>query len=183
LRGYVSPTILLGDQIVFGSATGGLSSGCSVDNPIVEELKARVKQLGVKDIPSPKGKVATVLGSIGSAFTAGLCPVCIPALGAFLASIGLGFLVQEAVLKPLLIVFLLLAVGGFAWSYFKVHKKMLPLIFGALFAIGIYIGRYVAIGVLANALIMYGSIVGIIGVSIWNLRLKRRAACSSCVEK
>jgi len=183
LRGYVSPTILYGEQIVYGAATEDLSGGCSLDNPNVEELKKRVEQFGGNNTPPPKGRVATIFGSFGSAFTAGLCPVCIPALGAFLSSIGLGFLVQEAVLKPILIGFLFLAVAGFAWSYFKVHKKLLPLILGALFAIGVYVGRYVLIGTVVNSIIMYGSIVGIIGVSIWNLRLKKRASCPSCIEK
>jgi len=157
--------------------------GCSLDNPNVEELKKRVEQFSGNNAPPPKGKLATVLGSFGSAFTAGLCPVCIPALGAFLTAIGLGFLVQEAVLKPLLVGFLFLAVGGFAWSYFKVHKKLLPLIFGALFAIGVYIGRYVIIGTLVNSIILYGSIAGIIAVSIWNLKLKKNVPCTSCKTK
>lgn len=43
LRGYSSPTILDGEEIIFGAKTGEGSGGCSLDIPSPEELKNRLK--------------------------------------------------------------------------------------------------------------------------------------------
>lgn len=43
-RRYSSPTLLLDDEIVFGTGTGN-DGGCSLDLPAVTELKARLKKL------------------------------------------------------------------------------------------------------------------------------------------
>lgn len=127
-----------------------------------------------------KGLFATI-GGMGSAFTVGLCPICIPAIGAFLSSIGLGFLVNEAVLKPVLLIFLFITLFGLFWSYHKEHKNIYPLIVGSLMAVFLYVGRYIYFGGMINLILMYGGIAGIIGVSIWNWRLrKKNKNCPSC---
>jgi len=133
----------------------------------------------MSDKEKKKGLFGTI-GSLGSAFVVGLCPVCIPAIGAFLSSIGLGFLVQETVLEPVLIVFLLIAVAGLLWSYFKEHHKIGPFILGSAMAISMYIGRYIYFDSTLNVVLMYGSIPGIIGATLWNLKLRKSAACAAC---
>jgi len=57
-----------------------------------------------ESIQKPKwvGQIASVL----SALVAIICPLCIPALGAFLASVGLGFAVSVTFLQPFPIVFM-----------------------------------------------------------------------------
>lgn len=181
LKGYASPTLLDGEKIVFGSKTGEGSGGCSLDIPSADELRAR---LGENLHPSKRsGKTfLSMVGSLGSAITVGLCPVCIPAIGAFLSAIGMGFLVKEAVLEPLLIGFLAVTLFGLFWSYLKEHKRISPFLLGIVMAAGLYISRYVYIGATANSVMMYVSIAGIIGVSFWNMRLKKKAGCASCVE-
>lgn len=131
---------------------------------------------------SKKGRFAA-LGSFGSAITVGLCPICIPAIGAFLSSIGLGFLVKEEVLLPLLIVFLVVTLGGLTWSYLKEHKSVYPLAVGILMAVALYVGRYVYISGLVNSILMYGGIAGIISVSVWNLKLRKLVDCPACEVK
>lgn len=42
LKSYSSPTLLLGDKIIFGAKTDNNSSGCSIDIPTLEELKHRI---------------------------------------------------------------------------------------------------------------------------------------------
>jgi len=181
LKGYASPTLLDGDKVVFGSKTGEESGGCSIDIPSSDELRIR---LGSNSRPSKEsGKTfLSLIGSIGSAITVGLCPVCIPAIGAFLSAIGMGFLVKEAVLQPLLIGFLTITLFGLFWSYLKEHKRISPFLLGIVMAAGLYISRYLYIGAIANSVIMYASIAGIIGVSFWNMRLKKKVGCASCVE-
>jgi hypothetical protein len=41
---YTSPTLLCQDQIIFGSATGSGSGGCSLTIPTLEEIIDRIKQ-------------------------------------------------------------------------------------------------------------------------------------------
>jgi len=130
-----------------------------------------------------KSKILNFVGSVGSSVTVGLCPVCIPAIGGLLSAIGLGFMVQEAVLKPLLIVLILFALFGFYWSYIKEHKNIWPLIMGIPLGISLYVGRYVYIGSTINIVLMYGGIAGILTVSVWNLKLKKKSGCPSCIEE
>lgn len=182
-RRYASPTVLNHELIVFGSALGDGGGGCSIDIPSVTDLKKRLETASGSSEPSrPKATLLSTFGSIGSAMTVGLCPICIPAIGAFLSTLGLGFLVQESVLQPLLFLFIGITLFGLFWSYLKEHKKIAPLLFGIAMSVGLYVGRYEYIGVTANAVIMWGSILGIIAVSFWNTRLKKQASCSACVN-
>ena len=126
-----------------------------------------------------KSKALNWVGSIGSALTVGFCPICIPAIGSFLSAIGMGFLVNESVLKPIVFVFILISSFGFYWSYKKEHQNIYPVIFGVLFGVGIYLSRYVFM----NFYVMYASIVGLLGISIWNLKLKKVAKCGACEPK
>jgi hypothetical protein len=180
-RGYTSPTILNGDKIVIGSSTEGAAGGCSIDIPSAEELRTR---LNIGQLTSTnqkrRGTTLSLLGSVFSAVTVGLCPVCIPAIGAFLSAIGLGFLVQEAVLKPVLVIFLGIAVFGFLWSYLKEHRHVGPLVIGTIMAVVIYVSRYVYFGADVNTALMYGSIGGIIATSVWNIQLKKKMECCAC---
>lgn len=174
-RSYSSPTILNGNRVIFGSQTGAGSGGCSLAIPTAEAL---ANTLGKRT----KGVLVSAIGSFGSAFIVGLCPICIPAIGAFLSAIGLGFLVQESVLLPVLIGFLVLTVGGLLWSYLREHGNILPLVGGILMGVALSVGRYVYVDAVINQVLMYGGIVGIIAVSFWNLRLRKKAACPACVS-
>jgi len=183
---YSSPSILKDDCIIFGQKLSQGSSACSFEKIDEKELKNKILNNDKNTSPvstnpkDKKGFLATI-GSIGAGMTVGLCPVCIPAIGAFLASIGLGFMGEEIVLKPLLILFLAIALFGYFWSYLKVHNNIYPFLVGTVMAVGLYIGRYIYISGTWNSIIMYGSIVGIIGVSIWNWRLRKKRTCNSCI--
>jgi len=180
-KGYASPTVLDGNKIIFGAKTGDGGGGCSLDIPSVTELRKRLAGSSANGGKS-KSSLLSTIGSIGSAMTVGLCPICIPAIGALLSAVGLGFLVQESVLRPLLFIFIGINLFGLFWSYLKEHKKIAPFIFGVVMSIGLYVGRYEYIGALVNSLIMWGSIIGIVAVSFWNIKLKKQASCSACVK-
>ena len=123
-----------------------------------------------------KSKLLNWVGSLGSTFTVGFCPICIPAIGSFLSAIGMGFLVDESILKPVVLVFLGISTFGFYWSYKKEHQNIYPVVLSIIFGAGIYLSRYVFI----NFSVMYVAMAGLLGVSVWNLRLKRK--CSSCPQ-
>lgn len=180
-KGYASPTVLDDKKIIFGAKTG--RGGCSLDIPNVAELQRRLSDFGTetKGHKSKSGLLSTI-GSIGSAMTVGLCPICIPAIGAFLSAVGLGFLVQESVLRSFLFVFIGVTLFGLFWSYHKEHRKIAPFLLGVVMSVGLYVGRYEYIGALVNSFIIWGSIIGIVAVSVWNIRLKKQASCPACVK-
>ena len=177
LKNYSSPSILRNDEIIYGAATGS-EGGCSLEIPSSEEIKARLERIA----PAEKVKLLAPTGSIGSIVTVILCPVCKPAIAAFLGSVGLGFVVNEAVLQSVLVLFLALAVGGFFWSYLKVHRNIWPVFFGVVLSVALYLGRYVYFGYMENNVLTYGSIAGLIAVSIWNFTLKKPNTCGSCAK-
>jgi len=179
-RNYSSPTILQGNNVIFGCETDQGRGGCSLEVPSINELKDK---LGTVVSSNTRSGFLSGIGSFGSALTVGLCPVCIPAIGAFLASIGLGFIVQESVLRPVLFIFLAAAISGLLWSYLKEHGNVWPLVGGILMGITLYVGRYVYFGAVINQILMYGGITGIIAVSIWNLKLRKSASCPACEVK
>lgn len=179
-RNYSSPTILQGNNVIFGCETDQGRGGCSLEVPSINELKDK---LGTVVSSNTRSGFLSGIGSFGSALTVGLCPVCIPAIGAFLASIGLGFIVQESVLRPVLFIFLAAAISGLLWSYLKEHRNVWPLVGGILMGITLYVGRYVYFGAVINQILMYGGITGIIAVSIWNLKLRKSASCPACEVK
>lgn len=186
LKNYSSPTILKDGRLLLGQKLTSGSSACSFEKIDEDKLKSLLLDIengadsSLMSISEKrKGSLAS-LGSFGSALTVGLCPVCIPAIGAFLSSIGLGFLVTESILKPVLFIFLFFALFGFFWSYLKEHGNIYPLITGLIMSVALYVGRYVYIGGTTNLILMYGGIIGIIGTSIWNWRLRKKIACSSC---
>jgi hypothetical protein len=115
------------------------------------------------------------LASIGSAVIAIVCPLCIPALGAFLISMGLGFALNLEVLKGLLVFFLAAALLSLGWSV-KIHRSWKIFVLGLVGAALIYVGRHVWF----NVVFMWTGAAMLIGASIWNLAVKSR--CRSCKD-
>lgn len=70
-------------------------------------------------IKSEGQSLMTTIGSFCSAITVGLCPIYIPAVGALLSSFGLGFLFNEDVLLPLLIMFIIFVCAGLMWMCWR----------------------------------------------------------------
>jgi len=120
-----------------------------------------------------KFKWTAPFASLFSSFLAIICPLCIPAFGAFLASVGLGFALNVQFLQSTLIVLLVLAVGSLAWSAMG-HKKWWVLIVGIFGTVLIYMGRYIWF---SQTLVGIGAVL-LIGISVINLRLKVR--CKQC---
>jgi mercuric ion transport protein len=92
-----------------------------------------------------------------------------PGLLAFLSAIGVGFLISDAILLPLLVVFLAVSMAGLYYS-FKTHSNRWPLRLGGISTILVIFfiyGWFLRPGV-------YLGLAGLVGVSIWNVFLKRR---------
>lgn len=178
---YSSPSILKGDEILYGQKLTKNTSACSYQKLDSEKLRMKITD------GAGGGKKGIMLGafaSAGSGAMALFCPMCIPAIGTFLASAGLGFAVQEHVLRPALIFTLVLANLGFLWSYLKKHHNIWPFIFGSLASFAMYIGRYVYLSPQENKVLLYSGTPALIGVSLWNLylsnRVRRKTGCCGC---
>lgn len=122
-------------------------------------------------LPKQIAPIASVLSSV----LAIVCPLCVPALGALLASVGLGFALKLQVVKGALILFLAIALLSLAWSC-RFHKNWKIFILGLFGAILIYAGRHIWFSIL---LMWIGAIV-LIGASVWNSVAKSR--CHQCKE-
>ncbi len=112
------------------------------------------------------------VGAAGSIFAA-LCCIGTPALLAFLASIGLGFVINDLILLPLLAAFLILTGYGLVVSK-KRHGRKEPLIAFGISATLIVITMWFS---------TIGVIVGLIGLAastVINIYYQRRCATAAC---
>ena len=86
-------------------------------------------------------RIFSSIGSWGAVALAVFCPVCIPAIGAFLGSLGISVLALSSVIHPLLVVFLGLALLRLGLGYRR-HRKPWPLLGGVLGGAGLYAGKW-----------------------------------------
>ena len=110
-------------------------------------------------------------GPIGSVFAA-LCCLGVSWLVAAITAVGLGFLRKDAILWPLMIASILIAIWGM-WLGTRAHRSFLPLILGVASGIGLVAGVIFVHGFPARELIYAGS-VGLIIASVWNAALRTR---------
>ena len=108
-------------------------------------------------------------GSLFGSFFAGLCCLGPPALMSILSASGLTFLINNAILQPILIVFLLLAVFGLVLGM-RHHGNPWALIIGVPGAVTAYVFRYV----FSNSLLAWVGIAGLVIASLLNVFLRRR---------
>lgn len=108
------------------------------------------------------------LGIVGAIF-ATLCCLGIPALVSIVSSIGLGFLINDAILFPLLIVFLVVAVGGLIFGV-RHHHRWSAVVVGAISAAVLVLAMSVA----HVRLLIWIGIGGLIVASMLNVVLRQR---------
>jgi hypothetical protein len=122
------------------------------------------------------GKVGAV--SIGPGLGAAIlakasCPLCYPAIGGFLTSIGLGFLFEGVNFYILAGLFIFLALFGLAFKA-KSRRGYNPFWLGIVGIVIGVLGRYFAIEIL-----FYIGVIVLAGASVWNLTPKKKV-CSAC---
>jgi hypothetical protein len=111
-------------------------------------------------------RLAPVTSFLSSLFAIA-CPLCIPAFGALLSSIGFGFALNFQFLRGTVIALLLLSVFSLAWSA-RLHKQWAIFFFGTLGAGLVYGGRHLWYSL---PLMVIGALM-LISASVWNLRAK-----------
>ncbi|MBA4115958.1 MAG: MerC domain-containing protein [Rubrobacter sp.] len=106
---------------------------------------------------------AGIFGSLGSSFAA-LCCAGVPAVLGALSAAGLGFLVNDLILFPLLALFLALGLWGL-WDGVRRHGLRMVLVLGGVGAL------LMVAGILLQPLLVYAGAVAMIAASIWNVVL------------
>lgn len=104
------------------------------------------------------------LGVVGF-FIAAACCLGLPAIVAVFAALALGFLINDAVLLPLLLLFFLgVTLFGLFQGYEK-HRKPLPLAVGVVSALAALVFIFVAF----STLLAYAAIAGLVTASVVNI--------------
>jgi len=111
---------------------------------------------------------------IGGSIFAALCCLGFPALLSILSAIGLGFFINDAILLPLLIIFLIITVSGLALGMRR-HQKPHALILGIISATALFLFIFVRY----NMVLAYISIIGLIAASIFNVFLNMKISAIS----
>jgi len=109
------------------------------------------------------------LGVVGS-FIGAACCLGLPGIGSILAALGLGFLINDAVLLPVLVVFLALTLFGLLRGYRR-HKRIWPLMAGVASSIAAFVFIFVAF----SAPLAYVAVVGLVTASLLNVIAQRLA--------
>lgn len=108
-----------------------------------------------------------VIGSLASAFAA-LCCAGVPAVLGALSAAGVGFLVNDLILFPLLALFLGLGLWGLRDGVRR-HGLRAVLVLGGVGAV------LMVAGILLQPLIIYAGAALMIAASVWNMLVLRRA--------
>jgi mercuric ion transport protein len=109
-------------------------------------------------------------GPIGSVFAA-LCCLGVSWLVAAISAVGLSFLRADAILWPLMIASIVVAVWGM-WAGHRTHRSFLPLLLGVLSGVALIAGVIFVHGFPARELIYAGS-AGLTAASLWNAAARR----------
>lgn len=104
---------------------------------------------------------AGIFGSLGSTFAA-LCCAGVPTVLGALSAAGLGFLVNDLVLFPLLALFLGLGLWGL-WDGVSRHGLRAVLVLGGVGAL------LMVAGILLRPLLVYAGAAAMIAASVWNV--------------
>ena len=109
-----------------------------------------------------------LIGMVGTIVTA-LCCIGTPALLAFLAAIGAGFLLNDLILLPLLAVFLGISLWGIRRST-ATHGQQRPFVLAVVSGVVTFVAVW-----LSRPLVLLG-LLGLIAASVWDMALHQRCS-------
>jgi hypothetical protein len=174
LRAWGSPTILVEGQDIAGERPAGSSCrlyrGAPGPRPGVPP-EAMIRAAIERSRP-PRRELTRSLsvlpGALLALLPAATCPACVAAYAGVVSALGLGFLLTERVLAPLIVGFLAASLVSVGWSA-RGHRRLGPLITTAAGSAAVVLGRLIW----SVPLLVYGGVALLLGASLWNLWLKR----------
>ena len=102
------------------------------------------------------------------------CPLCLSAYAGVFSAFGLGFLLTEQVLAPVIVVFLIAGLASVAWST-RTHRRAAPLVAMLAGSVAVVAGRLVW----DLPLVLYTGVTLLVVASFWNFAIRRLGtACS-----
>ncbi len=110
----------------------------------------------------------TVPDAILPVLPSATCPFCLAAYAGVFSSFGLGFLFNDRVQRPLILVFLGITVVSMFWTA-RHHRKPGPIMAALLGSVAIIAGRIVW----TLPWSVYPGVVCVVAAAIWNLLLRR----------
>ena len=125
--------------------------------------------------PAARAQLTDAAGAFG-AIIAALCCAGTPVIVAALSAMGLLALRKDAILWPIVLVSLLMAMWGY-WQGYRSHAVLGPLIFGTIGAVSLALGVIVVHGFPAMEMI-YGGAVLLIAATAWNMVARQRCSRS-----
>jgi mercuric ion transport protein len=108
---------------------------------------------------------------VAAAIVAALCCAGTPIIVGALAALGLGFLRKDAILWPVMLGSLLVALWGF-WRGLRAHRQAGPLLLGIAGAVSLASGVILVHGFPAMQMI-YGGAIVLVMATLWNVRARR----------
>lgn len=125
-----------------------------------------------------RAQLTDVAGAFG-AIVAALCCAGTPLIVAALAATGLSAMRKDAILWPIMLVSLAVAIWGH-WQGHRMHRAWAPLIVGIIGAVSLALGVIVVHGFPAMQMI-YGGAILLVAAMVWNIvaRIRCRADASS----
>ena len=108
---------------------------------------------------------------------AALCCAGTPLIVAALAAVGLSSLRKDAILWPVMLISLAVAVWGF-WQGHRVHRALGPLVIGAIGAVSLACGVIIVHGPPAMFMIYSGAVLLIVA-TLWNIAARRRCVADT----
>lgn len=190
-RNFGSPTVLVDGQDVVTDHPQDAAScriysdpaGQIIRTPPLESICAAILKGKATQSPAPgRGRwhmIAASFPAIGVALLPKLtCPLCLPAYGALLSAMGLGFVDYTPYLLPFTAVFLAIALGTLAVHTYR-SGRWLSLWVGLVAAAVIAFGKFYA----DNETLTIAGVSLLVGAVIMTMRKRTQSApaCSACV--
>lgn len=111
---------------------------------------------------------AALPGILAAALPKATCPLCVAAYAGAVSALGLGFLLTDRVLNPIILASLAVSVGSVAWNTWQ-RRRPAPLLLAVVGASGVVLGRIVW----SVPAAVYGGVALMLAASLWTLWWRR----------
>lgn len=149
----------------------GLLFASAADRPAGQNASCHVTR--APQSSTARTQLTDVAGAFG-AIVAALCCAGTPLIVAALAATGLSALRKDAILWPIMLGSLIVAMWGY-WQGYRVHRAVAPLITGVIGAVSLALGVIVVHGFPAMQMI-YGGAILLVAATIWNIVARKRCS-------
>ncbi|MBI4448833.1 MerC family mercury resistance protein [Candidatus Woesearchaeota archaeon] len=103
------------------------------------------------------------------------CPACVPVIGAFLSSIGLGVFTNMWLLRPLATVLFIIGLWGF-YANWQRHRKLLLFVGATVSLLTVFSARYV----FESTVVMWIAFAMLVVMAVLDYRAAKSAHCTTC---